>query len=911
MKAGGVDDWTNRIDFPALSGGKPITSLVFNFYNTTANSTTLKWKFYSSPTGVLPNNLAGATYLGELSWSRVAAGAKSITFTESMRNVIAGYTGAWYLYIKATGETTTNYTGGTSTNCPSFTGVHVDYTACTPPTSVSVSPISVPPNNWAMIEFSGEEAGTSNAIKEYEIFWSSTPGGSYASLGKESGSPCLTPTGVTNNADYYYKVKTIGMVAGYDSELSPASNKLRVEYTNPTVKNVKLNTSVNNLYVYKGTNVSLSWEGENGTNNPITSYTVLQNGAAYKTGQTSPISVPSHANSGSSYYYTVIAVAPSGNSAGVNSPTVYSYDNCSAPTAVSVASNNVAPNTDITLSWSGAGGGGTYNPITNYDIWRSTSPTSGYTLLKTVAGTLTSGSTPVGSHAGNGSTYYYKVATSGSRTGSAQSTVYATLKTYWTKPTVTGLAVSPNYVLSGGGSTLTWTGNNGTNNAIKSYTVKLGATVIASDLTSPTCPVTGHATAGSNNVYSVIAIGTHEDGDSTNAPAIYTYSQPTAPTSISYTGGTASKTVDAGETIALIWSLAKNGSYNNIKAYHVYYGDTAGQAYPHAGYVGEVVTTALNATIDVVANSTMGAARYFFIYPIGDKGNGAPSVSGALTARTYVKCNAPTKPTLGSNNVGPEDAVALTWAGASGGTNTTIKEYEIWYCATAGGTYTKWGTKSASPMNVTSPSANNGTYFYKVKAVANQAGYDSDFSPASDALTTKFTAATVTGVKLGGVLTNSYAVKDTSILLEWTGAGGTNNNISSYTILRNGVAYKTLVSSSASSYSVVTHDASGSSYYYSVQAIAPNGNSAAVNSPTVYSYEACAAPTAVNVASNNVRPNTDILLSWSGAATGGIYNAIKNYEVWRSLSPTSGYSKLQDVTGTTASGSLLVKKSRG
>lgn len=105
------------------------------------------------------------------------------------------------------------------------------------------------------------------------------------------------------------------------------------------------------------------------------------------------------------------------------------YTACGPPTTVSVSANNVRPDTEVTLTWSGATGG-TNNSINGYDIYRSTAAESGYILLASIASTSTTGSALIAAPAIKGTAYYYKIVTKGTAGASYSSgisSVYATL----------------------------------------------------------------------------------------------------------------------------------------------------------------------------------------------------------------------------------------------------------------------------------------------------------------------------------------------------------------------------------------------------------------------------------------------------------------------------------------------------
>jgi len=288
------------------------------------------------------------------------------------------------------------------------------------------------------------------------------------------------------------------------------------------------------------------------------------------------------------------------------------YSACTAPSTVSTPTD-VAPGTDVTLSWSGAGAG-TNNAITGYQVYRSTSAASGYTTLgNKVVTTATSGSLTVTSHATNGSSYFYKVATIGTVSGydSGQSSAYATLKTTVTDPTAPTTVSTPTNVAPSSTQDLTWSGAAaGTNNAISTYEIHRstdsGATysLLTTDSSSP-LPVTAPATNGGIYTYKVKTVGARSSSglSSVYATLKTTVGAPGVPTAVSVASGSE---VAPGKLRTLSWSGASNGTNNPIKGYHVYRSVNGG-AY---AYLAEVLTTATSGSLSVTAASSAATYTY-------------------------------------------------------------------------------------------------------------------------------------------------------------------------------------------------------------------------------------------------------------------------------------------------------------
>ena len=288
------------------------------------------------------------------------------------------------------------------------------------------------------------------------------------------------------------------------------------------------------------------------------------------------------------------------------------YSACTAPSTVSTPTD-VAPGTDVTLSWSGAGAG-TNNAITGYQVYRSTSAASGYTALgNKVVTTATSGSLTVTSHATNGSSYYYKVAAIGTVAGydSGQSSAYATLKTTVTDPTAPTTVSTPTNVAPSSTQDLSWSGAAaGTNNAISTYEIHRstdgGATysLLTTDSASPLA-VTAPATNGGIYTYKVKTVGARSNSglSSVYATLKTTVGAPGVPSAVSVANGAV---VAPGKLRTLSWSGASNGTNNPIKGYHVYRSVNGG-AY---AYLAEVLTTATSGSLSVSAASSAATYTY-------------------------------------------------------------------------------------------------------------------------------------------------------------------------------------------------------------------------------------------------------------------------------------------------------------
>jgi hypothetical protein len=419
------------------------------------------------------------------------------------------------------------------------------YTACGAPTAVSISATNVAPGAAMTLSWSGASAGISNGITGYQIYQSDSEGGSYshiATVSTSAGSGSTTVTAPSGNgSSYYYKVLTLGSVAGYDSGQSSAYAALTCSFSAPSTPSTVTIGGGTSAYAAAGTNVTLAWSGAGaGTNNPITGHHIYRDGAYYAATTGTSYSVPAHGTAGNSYTYTVYTLGTYANSGASTGRTVYTYGAPAAPTTVSVSDSNPDAGTNVTLSWSGAGAG-SYNATAGYQIYRATYADGTYNYLGEVSTISTSGSMQVTAHATMGLAYYYKVYTVGARSNSTISSAYApvTSKVYTACSAPTTVSLSAALANVGTSITLSWSGAvAGTNNPVSGYAIyrstSAGGTYsLLGTTASASYSVAANTTEGSSYYYKIVALGTKagfNSGMSSVYATLKTNSAPSAPT---------------------------------------------------------------------------------------------------------------------------------------------------------------------------------------------------------------------------------------------------------------------------------------------------------------------------------------------------------------------------------------------
>lgn len=588
----------------------------------------------------------------------------------------------------------------------------------------------------------------------------------------------VVATSGTGNKINFRTGCTITLTINYENKYGPCTAPTSVSLASTTVD--------------AGASTTLSWSGATaGKNNPIRGYVIYRSTSA-SSGYTelanttsTSYSVTAPSTMGSKYYYKVATLNTIDGSQYLS--TVYAtltartYTACTAPTAVSVSSTGVAPGAIVTLSWSGAAAG-TNNAITGYQVYRATSATGTYSLLSSVTSTATSGSTTVSAPTTSGSSYCYKVLTVGTKSGynSGQSSQYATLTCTFTAPsapsTVTIGGSTSAYALSGSTITLAWSGATaGTNNAITGYNIYQNGALyvegLASNVTSQSVDVS--TAAGDIVSYTVVSLGAYANSVASVARMVYTYSHPSAPTSVSISNFTP----DAGTDVTLSWSGAAAGSYNAIASYNIYRATSASGSY---ALLTNVTSTEASGSCTLTAPTTMGSSYYYKVQTVGVRSSsGQSSLYAAVTAKSYTACTTPGNVALSSMLVVPGASVTLSWAASSSGTNNALTGYAV-YRKEGSGSYALFQSVNASTtsLTVSAPTTPGSSYTYYVIALGTKAGYDSAASSTVTLSSYAYTACTApSSISLSSELAEDSAV------LSWSGAAeGVSNPITGYKI---------------------------------------------------------------------------------------------------------------------------------
>jgi len=583
------------------------------------------------------------------------------------------------------------------------------------------------------------------------------------------------------------------------------------------------------------------------------------------------------------------------------------YSKCTPPTTVAVSPVSTGKSKNASLSWSGAAGG-TNNALNGYDVYRSTSPTSGFTLLSSPSASPISVESP----ATNGGKFYYKVVAKGAAGAiyySDLSSAYATLESIWSDATAPNSITGPTNVVPGSVQTLSLSGAAaGVNNPITKYQVFRSddnyAAAIA-ETTGTSVPVTAHAVNGSSYTYKVKAVAEQNSILSTASNTMKSLvGDITPPSSIAFD---ANNLAPGGQT-ALRWSGQAGGVNNAIVSYDVEK-STDGSTWVF------VANTTNSAYSPAVASNTNNATVYYRVKIIGERANAYSSAIGLVT--TVTKPAAPTSISLNDSNlpVGWLTDKTLSWSGAAAGVNNAIYGYCV-MVSVNGGALVQYGSdvitaNTYGSMPVTSLAA-NGTQKFYVHTIGATSVTAEQLSAQSSAIDTLTTAVTNPTAPTASIPTNVAPGSTQS--LSWSGAqNGTNNPIVTYKIYEKigagAWAYK--ASDGTSPYTVTAPAANGETKSYYVVASGENGDSVASNTVVMTTTVSKPnAPTAVSLSAvSNLAPDADVTLSWSGASDGTYNNPVNGYRIMRSVDG-GVYAQLgADLPKTTTS--LVVKTKNG
>ena len=275
-------------------------------------------------------------------------------------------------------------------------------------------------------------------------------------------------------------------------------------------------------------------------------------------------------------------------------------------------------------------------------------------------------------------------------------------------------------------------------------------------------------------------------------------------------------------------------------------------------------------------------------------------------------CGAPTSSTY-TTPCGTS-TVAMSWSGATAGSNNAITGYEIQYRdSTDGTTYAAdWAalttvatTETSGSADLQMPSTPAMYRQFQIRTVgAAGSGYESAWFVLGQVQ--RFgTCKAPTSITIS---TNTPPL-ESPLTISWTGASaGVGDTIYGYALWRSddangtyeqvGIVYSTVTSGSIDT---ISSDVFGDTYYYKIQTLSAtdsmyNSALSTVYTSAVSGYGLPTAPTSVTATPSSTYAGGVVKLQWSGA-TDGYLNPITGYTISRSTTPDGVYAEILNVNG--------------
>ena len=387
---------------------------------------------------------------------------------------------------------------------------------------------------------------------------------------------------------------------------------------------------------------------------------------------------------GKQYYYYVIAVGENGAESEKSSIVTRV---CDLPRPV-VKVTNVASTGKIKLTWDKIDG------AKSYKVYRSTSKTTGYTLLKTTTGTsLTNTSVEVGTR------YYYKVYALHESNSSANSAYSSVVNRTCDLPKP---VVKISVVSSTGKLKLSWEKIEGAKNYSVYRSVDGGESYSLLKTTTGTALTNTSVTAGNKYYYKVKA-------NHTNSAANSAYSD------------VKSGTCDLPRPVVKVTNVASSGkpklSWEKIQ------GATGYKVYRATGEDGTYTLLKTTTGTSLTNTSTEAGVQYYYKVLATHSNSAANSAYSQVVTRV---CDLP-RPTLTVSNVASTGKLKLTWTAVAGAV-----KYQVYRSDAEDGTYTLLKTTTGTSLTNTSVISGT-TYYYKVRAIASNTSANSAYSAVKSA----------------------------------------------------------------------------------------------------------------------------------------------------------------------------------
>ena len=554
---------------------------------------------------------------------------------------------------------------------------------------------------------------------------------------------------------------------------------------------------------------------------------------------------------GSTSYFSTVSILLNNNSSGnfTGQTASVSVAAPSAPTGI----NAVAGNKQATVSWTAPAdenGGAITKYTVQYTIVGGTSWTTVVSATTATQATI--------SNLAAGSSYVFKVAANNAAGTGAYSDVSTAVVPFASAAAPTALTALPDAI---GQVKLSWTPPAApAGGAITDYSIQYSSNNGTEWKNYPHDPlitspvVISGLTLGTSYVFRVAAVNVGGAGVYAKSAAVVPRTMPTAPASVSATGGDSKAIVT--------WTAPLSNGGSAITGYKVEYAVSSGTDW-------KSITAAATATTATVTGLINGTSYLFRVSAVNVAGTGAAAlVSDPITVM---------KPALAPTTlVGKpgSTSVDLTWVIPNDG-GSPIKDYVIQYSTNGGAAWTSFshspsafvqpGSATAAAATVTGL-ANGTSYVFQVAAItdAGQGAFAKSTAVVPRTVPTAPASVSVTG-------------GDSKATVTWTAPlsnGG--SAITGYKVeyaVSSGTDWKSITAAATATTATVTGLINGTSYLFRVSAVNVAGTGEVAVSGPITVMKPALAPTALVGKSGP----TKVDLTWVIPNDGG--SAIKDYEI--------------------------------
>jgi len=703
--------------------------------------------------------------------------------------------------------------------------------------TVSAMPLNVPSAPTAARATAGVGQMTLNwdppyneggsPVTNYRIYRGTTP--TLLLFLKDSAQTSATDTGLSNGQAYYYQITAVNAVGE-----GPKCTIFTGTLASPPGPLLDLQAVASN------SRVDLTWTApsDNGGSS-ITGYLVYRSVLSGQETVLNPVTGTTYQDqnlvNGITYYYQVSAVNAVGEGQLSNEVVSTPAAVLGPPTSITATPSD----SSILLSWTApANTGG--SAVSSYKIYRGTSLT---TLLFLVSVTQTSyqdlGLT-------NGQSYFYKISSVNSVGEGAQSAAVNAIPF-----SIPSVPLSLTATGGNGGVSLGWSApfSNGGSPVLRyhiywSLTGAAPWTMIDSLSAGLVYAHTG-LTNGQTYYYQVAAVNAAGEGPRTATVSATPRTVPSAPTTISATGGVG--------VVSLTWAAPTDDGGSSLTKYSVYRGTSSGS---------ETFLRDAGTALGIIDGPVSAGVTYYYrVTAWNSQGESARSNEAST-----VTFGLPTAPESLTGTAG-DSYISMQWNAPSSDGGSSISFYRVYY-GIGSGNYSSNQTVSSTTL-LQLALTNGVRYYYAVSAV-NAVG--------EGPLSSEFSAMPMSNPSAPQSLLALPGVKQISLswMLPLVNGG---SNVTGYKLYRGKTATgQTLIATLGPALTFTdTGLADGTTYHYSITALNAKGESLHSLDASARTNSVPSVPQGLSV----IAGDSQASLAWSLPSDNG-GTSISSYNVYRS-----------------------------